>query len=529
MHYDIVIAGGGFAGAYCARTLGRAWGKAGPQRVALIAERNVLVFQPMLAEVAGSTLAPLDVVNPLRHFCRGVSVFQGAIQRIDWEKKAVVVDGGPFTRHREIGFNQLVLTLGSATDLRGIPGMADYGRPMKDLADAVRLRSVLINRLEEANLTENAEDRTRLMTYVVVGGGYTGVETAGQIGDFLREAYRYYNNLKETPPQILLVHAGTELLPEIGPALGKYAREVLVERGTEVRLNTKVVAVTARRVHLEDGMAVEANTVVTTIGSGPNPVVLDLCRQLGLEAPKGRVRVRPTLRVPGHDDLWAAGDGASVPWDDRGQAKVSPPTAQFAVRQGVQLAKNILRADREQPLRPFRHRYMGQLAVVGKRHAVAEVMGWHFRGLIAWWLWRTIYLSKLPGAARRLRVTIDWTFDLFFPRDTSLVMPPANEVLRAVHLDRGDPLFALGDQCRVLFYLRKGAVVLSPAAGPAETVGAGAVIDGNWLDGDGKWSCSATAAEPSDLIVFRGLALELFRAELQLVPRERSPQPATAS
>ena len=529
MRYDIIIAGGGFAGAYCARTLGRALGREGPKKVALIAERNVLVFQPMLAEVAGSTLAPLDVVNPLRHFCRGVSVFQGTIQRIDWETKTVAIDGGPFTRNRELGFDQLVLALGSATDLRAIPGMAEYGRPMKDLADAVRLRSVLINRLEEANLTENAEDRVRLLTFVVVGGGYTGVETAGQIADFLQEAYRYYHALEGFAPKVILVHAGEELLPEIGPALGRYAREVLVERGTEVRLKTKVVSVTARRVHLEDGMLIEANTVVTTIGSGPNPLVLDLCRQLKLEAPKGRVKVEPTLRVPGWEGLWAVGDGAAVPWSDRGQAKVSPPTAQFAVRQGVQLGKNLLRAAQGRPLRPFRHRYMGQLAVVGKRHAVAEVMGLHFRGLIAWWLWRTIYLAKLPGAMRRLRVTLDWTFDLFFPRDTSLVMPPANEALRVVHLDKGDPLFARGDRCRVLFYVRRGAVALSPAEGPAEVVAAGGVIDGNRLDGDGKWAWSAAAIEESDLIVFRGLALELFRAELQIVPRPQPAQTATAS
>ena len=520
MHYDIVIAGGGFAGAYCARTLGRSLGAEGPKRVALIAERNVLVFQPMLAEVAGSSLAPLDVVNPLRHFCRGVSVFQGRIDRIDWERKEVAVDGGPFTRNRSIGFNQLVLTLGSATDLRAIPGMADYGRPMKDLADAVRLRSVLINRLEEANLTENTEDRARLMTFVVVGGGYTGVETAGQMSDFLHDAYRFYRGLEAFKPRIVLAHAGEELLPEIGPALGRYAREILSERGTEVRLKTKVVSVTARRVHFEDGTAVEANTVVTTIGAGPNPLVADLCRRIGIDTDKGRMKVEPTFRVSKIDGLWAAGDGAAVPWtDNKGGAKTSPATAQFAVRQGVQLAKNLLRASRGEALRPFRHRYVGQLAVVGKRHAVAEIFGMHFRGLIAWWMWRTIYLSKLPGVMRRLRVTVDWTFDLFFPRDTSLVMPPPIEAMRAVHLDKGDPLFAKGDHCRVLFYLRKGSIALSAGGEGARTLAAGSVIDGDLLDAEGNWSCSRRAAEPSDLVLFRGPALELFRNELRLAPR----------
>jgi NADH dehydrogenase len=325
MEFDVVIAGGGFAGAYCARALGKAFGRAeGEKRVALVAERNILVFQPMLPEVAASSLAPADVVNPLRQFCKGVNVLQGTIQKIDWESKTLILDGGRFTRDHKVGFKHLVLALGSVTDLRSIPGMPEYGWPMKNVSDALRLRAAFINRLEEANLVEDNETLARLLTFVIVGGGYTGVETAGQMLDFLRQVHKYYANLRNATIRVVLVHGGKELLQEIGPELGAYAREVLVKRGVEVRLNARVSAVTARRVLLADGSFIDANTVVTTIGNAPNPVVMDLCKQIGLDAPRGRVPTDPTMRVAGFPDLWAAGDGAAVPWVDKGEVKPSP-------------------------------------------------------------------------------------------------------------------------------------------------------------------------------------------------------------
>ncbi|HEY9155112.1 MAG TPA: NAD(P)/FAD-dependent oxidoreductase, partial [Opitutaceae bacterium] len=388
MKFDIVIAGGGFAGAYCARTLGKALGKDGIRRVALIAEQNVLVFQPMLAEVAGSSLTPLDVVNPLRHFAPNVNVLKGSIHKIDWEKRQLLLDGGRFTRNHVVGFDHLVLALGAVTDLSRVPGMSDYGWPMKSVSDALRLRSALINRLEEANLVDDESVRRRLLTFVIVGGGYTGVETGGQILDLLQDAKRLYANLQTTPLRVVLVHSRGHLLEEIGERLGDYAQHVLEKRGMEVRLNTRVTEVSARRAILSDGSYIDAHTVVSTVGSAPHPVVVDLCKQIGLEM-KGRLDVEPTMLVPGHKNLWAMGDCASVPWKDQNETKPSPPTAQFALRQGTQVARNILRAQRGQPIQPFTYRYMGQLATVGEHAAVAEVFGFRFSGFIAWWMWRT--------------------------------------------------------------------------------------------------------------------------------------------
>jgi NADH dehydrogenase len=520
MEFEVVIAGGGFAGAYCARALGRALGRReGERRVALVAERNVLVFQPMLAEVAGSSLAAVDVVNPLRQFCRGVNVLQGTIQSIDWASRTLSLDGGRFTRDHKVGFRHLVMALGNVTELTSIPGMTEYGWPMKNVADALRLRAALINRLEEANLVEDPDVRVRLLTFVVVGGGYTGVETAGQVFDFIRQAHRFYANLRASAPRVVLVHSRDELLGEIGPELGAYARGVLQRRGIEVRLNTRVSAVTARKVVLADGTAIEANTVVTTVGNAPNPVTMDLCRQIGIEAPKGRVPTDAMMRVPGATDLWAAGDGALVPWTDRGVTKPSPQTAQFAFRQGKLLGMNLFRAlGGREPL-PFHYRYMGQLATIGEREAVAEIFGFHFKGFVAWWMWRTIYLAKLPGTMRKLRVMIDWTFDLVFPRDISQLLPPPEDVVRSIHLEKGETLFTQGTPCRGFFFVRQGALTLSTHGLPDRPVGAGSVIDQGDLDSSNSWEATGTAAEPCDLVVFRGRLLEYLRRDLRLMKR----------
>jgi NADH:ubiquinone reductase (H+-translocating) len=528
MHFDVVIAGGGFAGAHAARALAAALGREeATRRVALVAERNVLVFHPMLAEVAGAALSPADVVNPLRQFCRGVTVLQGAVTGVDLAAKTLTVDGGRFTRNQTIGFRHLALTLGSITDLSRVPGMSEHGWPLKSVADALRLRAAVINRLEEANLVEDAAVRARLLTFVVVGGGYTGVEVAGQLFDLLHEVKHFYTRLAGAPIRVALVHGHGKLLAEIGPELGDYAAKVLRERGLELFLEKRVAEATASRVIFTDGGTIETHTIVSTIGNAPSPVVLEAARQLGLETERGRLPTEPTFRLKGQRELWSAGDCAAVPWNDRGTIKTAPPTAQLAQRAGTQLGKNLARALRaedagtEPELRPFAYRYMGQLASIGARQAVAEVLGLHFRGFLAWWLWRTIYLAKLPGVMRRLRVTIDWTFEAIFPRDISVVLPPPDEPLRLIHVQAGEFLFRRGELMRSVGYVRRGVI---EARGPGEAatpLPAGSVIDQDWGDAAGHWRADFTARESSDVVLFRGRALELLKGELRLTARGR--------
>ncbi|BCU75953.1 NAD(P)/FAD-dependent oxidoreductase [Luteolibacter sp. LG18] len=525
MKYDILVLGGGFAGAYCAKALGANRSL----KVGLVAERNVLVFQPMLAEVAGATLSPLDVVHPLRHFCKTADILQGKVKRIDWAAKKVIVDGGRFTRNHEIEFDQLVLTLGSVTDLSKVPGMTEYGLPMKNAADAMRIRSSIINRLEEANLVEDEAVRQRLITFVIVGGGYTGVETAGQVLDLVNSAKQFYANLRDKKPRVVLIHSRPHLLEEIGPDLGDHAQRVLEKRGMEIILNSRVSEATSNRIHYAEGQFIETNTIISSIGNAPNPAVMDLCKQLGIEAEKGRVATEPGMRVKGQDKLWAAGDCAAVPWNDDGELKTSPPTAQLALRQGRQLGLNILRALRGEPLQPFTHRYLGQLATVGAHEAVAEILGFRFSGFVAWWMWRSIYLSKLPGFGRKLRVMIDWTFELFFPRDLSAPLPVPEDPMPSVHFEVGENFAERGDPCRAVLLVRTGKIIASAPGEPDREYGPGSVIGQDERDAAGCWTHTLVAGDRTDAVLFRGRALDLLRSGVRIEALAPAATPSSAS
>ncbi len=511
MKFEVVILGGGFAGAYCARTLARELGPGSDRRVALVAEENVLTFQPMLPEVAGSSLSPFDVVNPLRDFCRGVNVLRGTVRAVDWAAKSVHLDAGRFTPDHAIEFEHLVIALGSVVDFSQVPGMAQHGLPMKTVAHALRLRSAVINRLEEANLTDDAEARRKLLTFVVVGGGYTGVETAGQLLDFVQSVQPLYGNLRGEKIRVVLVHSREHLLAEIGPELGDYAQRVLEKRGTQVIVNARVVEVDVDEAVLSNGTTIETHTVVSTVGNTSHAVIVDLCRQLGIEMPKGRIPAEPSMRVPEQTHLWAAGDCAAVPWGN----ELAPPTAQFALRQGVQLGRNLARTLRGKATLPFTHKNLGQLATVGQRAAVAEISGFRFSGFLAWWLWRTIYLAKLPGLSRKLRVMIDWTFELFLPRDVSLFIPPPEETLRPVHYRKDESLFVPRTPAHHFIAVQRGSVTVKSDGLPVREFGPGQMLDTTLQDKHGCWACEAVASQPTDVLLVRGAALRLFEAESQ--------------
>ena len=517
LRYKVLILGGGFAGAYCAKALGKILGPGAVEDVALVAERNAMVFHPMLAEVAGSALAPQDVVHPLRQFCRNVDVLQAKVQHIDWQGKKVIVDGGRFTRNQTIHFEHLVVTLGSITDLSRVPGMTEHGMPMKSVTDALRIRSGVINRLEEANLASDEEVRKRLLTFTVVGGGYTGVETAGQILDLVKGAKEFYANLNDTPARVILIHSRAHLLEEIGPELGDHAQRVLEKRGMEVILSSRVSEATAGRITYGQGNFIETHTIISSIGNAPNPAVMDLCRQLGIEPEKGRIPTLSTMQVAGHPTLWAAGDCAAVPWDDEGEMKTSPPTAQFAFRQGAQIGRNIAGLLKGKAAAPFTYRYLGQLATVGSREAVAEIMGYRFSGFIAWWMWRTIYLAKLPGTARKLRVIFDWTFELIFPRDLALPVAASPDPMPSAHFEAGETFIGKGDVCRAYIMVRSGLIAATAPGEEDRLYGPGTIIDQAETE-NGLWKCSLTAVESTDAIVFRGRILELLKGGVRLVP-----------
>ena len=500
LKFEVVIAGGGFAGVYCARSLAKELGPICRTTVALIADQNFMVFQPMLAEVCGSEISPRHIVNPIRRLCRNVNVLRGGITSIDLGKRRLTLDAGPYTKNVDIKFGHLVLALGGIVDLSHVPGMPEHAYLMKNVGDALELRSTIIDRFEEANIQTDAAAIKRLLTFVIVGGGYSGVETAGQIIDLVHGVNYLYPRIARSEYKVVLVHNGNHLLPEISETLGAYCEKNMRERGVEIILNARVTAMTASKVYLNDGRTIESHTVVSTVGNGPHPLIVDLCEKYNFESVKGRVVTDEHLRAKNQDRVWVAGDCAAVPLFRGKSGEYCPATAQFAYRQGLMLGKNIALWLGKQRLKTFKFTGLGELASIGHRSAVAEILGMKFSGIIAWFMWRTIYLMKLPGLERRLRVVIDWTLDLFFPRDISLMRASPSEMVRESHLEKGDMLFHAGEPATSFYIVKSGRVDLTDENGLVKSVGAGEHFGERALLQDHVWRFSAVAAEASTLV-----------------------------
>ena len=404
----IVIAGGGFAGLAAAQYLDRMVARHSEIEVTLIARENFILFTPMLHEVAAGDLYPSDVANPLRRILRHVKVIQADVEEVDLSAKKLRCSHGLERAEREFHFDHLLLALGSETNFFDLPGVREWSTTMKNLNDAALLRNRMVALLEEASLTSDASMRRELLTFVCAGGGFAGVETTGAVNDFVRETARYYPELSEDDIRVVVVHLGDVLLPELGEELGRYTQRKLTARKVEVITRTAVASYDGATVRLNDGSAIPARTLIWTAGVTPSAVI----SALPVAKERGRIRVEETLAVAGVDGLWAAGDCAAVP--DGTTGKFHPPTAQHGQRQGRLAAKNIEAAMFGQPLAPFRFRILGQLASIGHHSGVAMMFGVKFSGFIAWWLWRTVYLLKLPRLAKKLRVMLGWTLDLFF-------------------------------------------------------------------------------------------------------------------
>ena len=426
----ILILGGGFAGLHAAMHLDETLARDPDIEITLVNRENFFLFTPMLHEVAASDLDLTNIVNPVRKLLKRVKFFAGEVESIDLERRQVTVSHGFDHHHHEVPYDHLVIGLGSITNFFNLPGLEQRALTMKSLGDAIHLRNHLIAHLEEADTECCPPVRRPLLTFVVAGGGFAGVETIAGINDFVREAVRFYSNLREDMLRVVLVHPGNVILPELGEKLGKYTEKKLAERGVEIRVNTRVTGVCDNNVKLSTGEQIVSETLIWTAGTSPNPV-LD---SLPCEKERGRLKVDESLRVPEWPGVWALGDCALVPDGKTGQ--YHPPTAQHALREGKTLAKNLIASVRGGALKPFSFSTIGQLAAIGRRTGVANIFGINFSGFIAWWMWRTIYLSKLPRFEKKLRVALDWTLDLLFSKD--LVQFQTVRAPTISHMDEAD-------------------------------------------------------------------------------------------
>jgi NADH dehydrogenase len=408
----ILILGGGFAGAYTALHLEKRLAGVPDVEIVLAAKENFVLFTPMLHEVAGGDVAVTDVVQPLRKMLRRTRVLIVDIRSIDLAGKRVRLLQPDLAQAFDLPYDQLVLAIGAVPNFYRMPGIEEHAVTMKTLGDAIIVRNRIIEALDIADNHPDETERKAMLTVVVAGGGFAGVETAGSVNDLLREAIKFYPNLREDMLHVVLVHAGDVILPELSGSLGRYARKQLGRRGVDIRLNTAVTGYDGKELTLNNGTSIVTRLVIWTTGITPSP----LLSTLPCVIERGHVLANEYLQVPDWPGVWTLGDCALVP-DPLNPGKFYPPTAQHAIRQAAVLAGNIVAGMRGQTLRPFRFKTLGLLAAIGRHAGVAEILGMRFSGVIAWWLWRGIYLSKLPGLQKKVRVALDWTLDLIFSKD----------------------------------------------------------------------------------------------------------------
>jgi len=425
----VLILGSGFGGLYTALHLEKKLRREAAVEITLVNRENFFLFTPMLHEVAAGDLDLTHIVNPVRKLLRRTHFFNGNIRSINLKERRVVVAHSHDNHNHELFYDYLVLALGSVTNFYNLPGLAENALTMKSLSDAIRLRGRLIKNLEEADFECSSEDRSRLLTVVVAGGGFAGVETIASVNDFVREAIEFYPKLTEKELRIVLIEAADVILPELGPELGAYARKKLARRGVQFLMNTAVKSVSNDEVNLSDGTSLKTNLLVWTAGVSPNP----LLEMLDCSKERGRLVTNEFLEVEDFPDVWALGDCAAVP--DPASGKCCPPTAQHAIRQGKVVAENIIAAINGGRRRRFEFKTIGALASIGKRTGVARIMGVNFSGFVAWWLWRTIYLSKLPRFEKKVRVALDWFLDLLFSKDLVQFMDVSTRVERSVMIE----------------------------------------------------------------------------------------------
>jgi NADH:ubiquinone reductase (H+-translocating) len=396
-----LIIGGGFAGSYVARLLG-------PRGATIVSQENFMLYTPLLAEAASGTIEPRHAVVPLRQMCRHAELLLGRATILDEARRAVTVETESGTL--DVGYEQLVVAVGSVPRTFPVPGLAEHGRGFKDLADAIALRNHVLRELEAADAALDEAEAARRLSFLFVGAGYAGVEAMAELADLVHDAMRYYPRLRAVPQRWAIADVAPKILPEIPTRLGDYAARELARRGYELHVGATLESYDGREAVLSNGTRMPTDTLVWTAGVKAHP----LLETFGLPLDEhGRVRVDELLRVEARERLWSLGDCAAVP-NARTPGAFDPPTCQHALRQARRLAKNLVGEPR-----PYAYRMLGQVATLGRYKGIADVLGIRLRGFPGWFVTRTYHLYQLPLLTRKLRVVADWTTSLFFRRDVA--------------------------------------------------------------------------------------------------------------
>jgi NADH dehydrogenase len=446
---QILILGGGFAGVYTARTLEKLL-RPDEAEITLVNRENYWVYQPMLPEVISGSIGLTDVVSPIRRLCPRTRLVMREVEAIDLDARKVIVSPGFRPVQTVLSYDYLVIALGSLTNFYGMPGMIENAMPFRTLADALAVRNHLIHALEEADCEDDPELRRKLLTFVVGGGGFSGVEAIAELNDFIHEVKGNYTRLRNEEARCVLVQSGDRILPEMAEPLAIFAQKLLRKRGVEIILGDRLRAATSERAILKSGKEIPCKTIISTVPSAMPPVL----EKLACKKDKGKLAVDTGLALEGYaNQVWALGDCAAV---KTAGGKAAPPTAQHATREAVTAARNIAAAIRGGAASAFAFEGLGTLGSLGHGSAVAQIFGLKISGIVAWFLWRTIYLMKMPGLNRKVRVSMDWFIRLLFAPDLAQLKATNDNGIRNQHFEPGDIVFNQGDLGDNVYVIRTG-------------------------------------------------------------------------
>ncbi|MGH3089817.1 MAG: NAD(P)/FAD-dependent oxidoreductase, partial [Rubrobacteraceae bacterium] len=412
------ILGGGFGGVAAAQELSKTFKNDSSVEITLVNRDNYTVFVPLLASAAGGSIESLHVVAPIRRLIPGARFRAEEITNIDLERKTVTTSSPVTGREHILSYDHLVIALGNIINLERLPGVAQHGMTVKTLGDALSIRNHVLQMLEAADIETDPNVRREMLTFVVAGGGFSGVETVGEMNDLIRDAAKSYPSITEEQIRVTLLHSRDRILPEMGPGIADYALNQLRKRGVEVRLNVRLAGATPHEVLLDGGSRIASRTLIVAVGNAPPPVL----QRLDAEKNRGRIVVDEFMRLPGKENVWALGDNAIVPNRASKEGAPSPPTAQYAIRQGKALAKNIAAVMGGAQPKPFAFGGLGLLCVVGHGAGVGELpLGIKTKGLLGWILWRSVYWSKMPSFGRKVQIGVGWLLDAFLQRDIAQI------------------------------------------------------------------------------------------------------------
>jgi len=446
---EVLILGGGFGGVYAAMYLEKAL-RPEEVSISLVNRENYFVYQPLLPEVVSGAIGITDIVSPIRRLCPRTRLIMRDVQEIDLEKRTVTVSPGFRPRTMVIPFDHLVIGLGGITNFYGMPGMIEHAKPFRSLSDAIAVRNHVVHVLEEADVETDPELRRKLLTFVVAGGGFSGVEVIAELNDFVRAIARIYPHIRPEEIRCVLVHSGDRILPEMVEGLAMFASKLLTKRGVEVWLKDRLAGATSEKAMLKSGKEIPSKTIISTVPSAPAPVL----QNLDCPKEKGRLLADTQLQLKDHEGrVWVLGDCASIKTESGTRV---PPTAQHATREAKTVAVNIAAAIHGGKRAVFQFEGLGKLGSLGHHSAVAEIFGVHVSGFLAWLIWRSVYLLKMPGVRQKVRVASGWFINLLFPSDLVQLKVGSPAGIVAQHIEPGEIVFNQGDLGDSVYVIRNG-------------------------------------------------------------------------